>query len=343
MYRAKARGRDCVEAFAPGHPRDHGAGAAHGDRAAAGHRARRDRAVLPADRRADHRSRHRVRGAGPLAAPRARAADAGPVPADGRGDRADRRHRGVRSCATRSPRSASWRARELPFAGATISVNVGVPPARRPGVRRARRRRPRPDRHPGRLAVAGDHRDRAAGRRQGVDGRPAQPAQPRPAPRRSTTSAPATRRSRTSSGSPSRRSRSTAAFVAGLGLDAEDTTIVEAVVNLGHSFGIAVIAEGLETPLQLSRLRAAALRQGPGLPLRPPPPRQHRRIRARRDPLASVRARSKTRSLERVSLKLALPGLRPNARPDRPRSLRQGRSGHYLPHIVMRTSRAGGV
>ncbi|MDQ3468342.1 MAG: EAL domain-containing protein, partial [Actinomycetota bacterium] len=44
-------------------------------------------------------------------------------------------------------------------------------------------------------------------------------------------------------------------FVAGLGLDSEDTTIVEAVVNLGHSFGIAVVAEGLETPLQLSRLR----------------------------------------------------------------------------------------
>ena len=44
MYRAKARGRDCVEAFAPGHPRDDGPGAAHGDRAAPRHRARRDRA-----------------------------------------------------------------------------------------------------------------------------------------------------------------------------------------------------------------------------------------------------------------------------------------------------------
>ncbi len=53
-------------------------------------------------------------------------------------------------------------------------------------------------------------------------------------------------------------------FVAGLGLDAEDTTIVEAVVNLGHSFGIAVIAEGLETPLQLSRLRAIGCDRGQG-------------------------------------------------------------------------------
>jgi diguanylate cyclase (GGDEF)-like protein/PAS domain S-box-containing protein len=53
-------------------------------------------------------------------------------------------------------------------------------------------------------------------------------------------------------------------FVAGLGLDAEDTTIVEAVVNLGHSFGIDVVAEGLETPLQLARLRALGCDRGQG-------------------------------------------------------------------------------
>jgi diguanylate cyclase (GGDEF)-like protein/PAS domain S-box-containing protein len=44
-------------------------------------------------------------------------------------------------------------------------------------------------------------------------------------------------------------------FVSGLGIDAEDTTIVEAVVKLGHSLGLQVVAEGVETPLQLSRLR----------------------------------------------------------------------------------------
>jgi diguanylate cyclase (GGDEF)-like protein/PAS domain S-box-containing protein len=53
-------------------------------------------------------------------------------------------------------------------------------------------------------------------------------------------------------------------FVAGLGLDTEDTTIVEAVVNLGHSFGIAVVAEGLETPLQLTRLREMGCDRGQG-------------------------------------------------------------------------------
>jgi EAL domain-containing protein (putative c-di-GMP-specific phosphodiesterase class I) len=44
-------------------------------------------------------------------------------------------------------------------------------------------------------------------------------------------------------------------FVSGLGLEADDTSIVEAVVRLGHSLGLSVVAEGVETPLQLSRLR----------------------------------------------------------------------------------------
>jgi diguanylate cyclase (GGDEF)-like protein/PAS domain S-box-containing protein len=44
-------------------------------------------------------------------------------------------------------------------------------------------------------------------------------------------------------------------FVDGLGVEANDTTIVETLVRLGHSLGLAVVAEGLETPLQLSHLR----------------------------------------------------------------------------------------
>ena len=44
-------------------------------------------------------------------------------------------------------------------------------------------------------------------------------------------------------------------FVNGLGIDSEDSTIVEAVVKLGHSLNLQVVAEGVETPLQLARLR----------------------------------------------------------------------------------------
>jgi EAL domain-containing protein (putative c-di-GMP-specific phosphodiesterase class I) len=44
-------------------------------------------------------------------------------------------------------------------------------------------------------------------------------------------------------------------FVSGLGLEDDDTSIVEAVVRLGHSLGLTVVAEGVETPLQLSGLR----------------------------------------------------------------------------------------
>ena len=89
----------------PGSPRDHGARPADRHRAAPRHRPRRDRAVLPADRRADDGPRRRVRGAGPLAAPRARAARAGR-----RSCRSPRRpgssaRSASRSCATRSPSS----------------------------------------------------------------------------------------------------------------------------------------------------------------------------------------------------------------------------------------------
>ncbi|MEI8237831.1 MAG: EAL domain-containing protein, partial [Actinomycetota bacterium] len=53
-------------------------------------------------------------------------------------------------------------------------------------------------------------------------------------------------------------------FVNGLGIDAEDSTIVEAVVNLGHSLGLTVVAEGVESPLQLSRLRELGCDHGQG-------------------------------------------------------------------------------
>ncbi|MFZ8996982.1 MAG: putative bifunctional diguanylate cyclase/phosphodiesterase [Ilumatobacteraceae bacterium] len=53
-------------------------------------------------------------------------------------------------------------------------------------------------------------------------------------------------------------------FVAGLGLDQEDSTIVEAVVRLGQSLGLDVVAEGVESPLQLSQLRDLGCARGQG-------------------------------------------------------------------------------
>ena len=53
-------------------------------------------------------------------------------------------------------------------------------------------------------------------------------------------------------------------FVSGLGIEQEDTTIVEAVVRLGQSLGLTVVAEGIESPLQLSRLRELGCDRGQG-------------------------------------------------------------------------------
>ncbi len=53
-------------------------------------------------------------------------------------------------------------------------------------------------------------------------------------------------------------------FVAGLGIDSEDSSIVEAVVRLGQSLGLQVVAEGIESPLQLQRLRELGCDRGQG-------------------------------------------------------------------------------
>jgi diguanylate cyclase (GGDEF)-like protein len=53
-------------------------------------------------------------------------------------------------------------------------------------------------------------------------------------------------------------------FVGGLGIESEDTSIVEAVVRLGQALGLNVVAEGIESPLQLSRLRDLGCDRGQG-------------------------------------------------------------------------------
>jgi diguanylate cyclase (GGDEF)-like protein/PAS domain S-box-containing protein len=53
-------------------------------------------------------------------------------------------------------------------------------------------------------------------------------------------------------------------FVDGLGIEVDDSSIVDAVIRLGHSLGLTVIAEGVETPLQLAQLRELGADKGQG-------------------------------------------------------------------------------
>ncbi len=53
-------------------------------------------------------------------------------------------------------------------------------------------------------------------------------------------------------------------FVAGLGVIPEDTAIVESIISLGHSFGLEVVAEGVETLAQRQHLLELGCDQGQG-------------------------------------------------------------------------------
>ena len=183
MYRAKARGRDCVEAFAPG---------THETTVLALRTATELRRGSSAARSCPYYQPIVELTTGHVTGSRRWPAGCTPTVGCWRPTSSSRWPRRPGSSATIGAtilsdalaQLARWRARELPFADATLSVNVGtrqvVDPAFADLVADVLGR----DGHPGRLAVAGDHRDGPARRRQGVDGRAAQPAQPRPAPRR---------------------------------------------------------------------------------------------------------------------------------------------------------------
>jgi EAL domain-containing protein (putative c-di-GMP-specific phosphodiesterase class I) len=61
-------------------------------------------------------------------------------------------------------------------------------------------------------------------------------------------------------------------FVDGLGSDPDDSAIVAAVVHMGHALGLTVTAEGIETPRQLSELRALGCDLGQGFYFARPQP-----------------------------------------------------------------------
>ena len=57
-------------------------------------------------------------------------------------------------------------------------------------------------------------------------------------------------------------------FVDGLGIDGDDSSIVDGVIRLGHSLGLQVIAEGVETPLQLEQVPRDGCRRRSGVSVR---------------------------------------------------------------------------
>lgn len=61
-------------------------------------------------------------------------------------------------------------------------------------------------------------------------------------------------------------------FVQGLGSDADSLAFVRAIVGLGHSLGLGVIGEGVETPEQLEILRSLDCEEAQGYYFSPPRP-----------------------------------------------------------------------
>jgi diguanylate cyclase (GGDEF)-like protein/PAS domain S-box-containing protein len=61
-------------------------------------------------------------------------------------------------------------------------------------------------------------------------------------------------------------------FVQGLGTDSEDSAIIAAVIELAHSLGLVVVAEGVETAAQLNRLRVLGCDLAQGYHLARPQP-----------------------------------------------------------------------
>jgi EAL domain-containing protein (putative c-di-GMP-specific phosphodiesterase class I) len=61
-------------------------------------------------------------------------------------------------------------------------------------------------------------------------------------------------------------------FISGLPSDADDVAIIEAVIAMAHSLGLAVVAEGVETDEQLSALRRLGCDEAQGYLLGRPMP-----------------------------------------------------------------------
>jgi EAL domain-containing protein (putative c-di-GMP-specific phosphodiesterase class I) len=61
-------------------------------------------------------------------------------------------------------------------------------------------------------------------------------------------------------------------FIRNLATDADDSAITDAIITLGHSLKLQVVAEGVETEQQLARLRQANCDTGQGFLFSEPVP-----------------------------------------------------------------------
>ncbi len=61
-------------------------------------------------------------------------------------------------------------------------------------------------------------------------------------------------------------------FVKGLGIDQQDTALVDAIVAMAHALNLSVTAEGVENETQLAHLRSLGCQRGQGFYLARPMP-----------------------------------------------------------------------
>ena len=234
--------------------------AVHRAEAAPGDRRRRDVAALPADRRPGLGGGQRFRGARPDGDRRRR------VPPDG----SSRSPRTAGSSCPRSlgagrgARTAGPLAQREPGPGRPLHVGRPLgPPTSRHDAAAARPRVARARRHTGVVRSAGDHRQRAHGRRGGGAARAAGAAHDRRTPVR--------RRlrhrlllARLPQGSRSARSTSTGRSSRGWSTTSTDQAIVRAVMAMAQAGGLDVTAEGVETVGHRDCLRALGCESAPG-------------------------------------------------------------------------------